>query len=132
MQPNPVTVPAETSLLDVQHLLIAAAISGVPVVEPSGAVIGVISASDVLRAMEQALDEDLDEGELDDPLERLDSLRASDIATPEVIWVSPDTPVEEVAQVMQQARIHRVLVGRDEHLEGVISAFDMLRAVGGG
>ena len=132
MQPDPVTVTAETSLLDVQHLLVAAAISGVPVVARGGTVIGVISASDVLQAIELALDEDLDEGEASDPLERLDHMCASDIATREVIWVSPDTPVEEVARVMQEERIHRVLVGEHEHLQGVITAFDLLRAVGTG
>lgn len=129
MHSEVVTVPAHASLLEVQHLLVVAQVSGVPVVNPGGEVVGIVSASDILRAMEQALDEDLDEGEPEDVLERLEAITAGAIATPEVIWVSPDASVASVAQVMRAEGIHRVLVGTREQLEGILTAYDLLRAL---
>ena len=129
MQTSPLTVPASASLPEVQHLLVVAGISGVPVVAEKGAVIGVLSSTDVLRAMAQALDEDVDPDEPDDVYERLDAVTAADIATPEVIWVSPDASAKSVAQLMRDHGIHRVLVGSDDRLEGILTAYDLLRAV---
>ena len=51
------------------------------------------------------------------------------IATPEIIFVSPDAPAAEVAQLMRTEGIHRVLVGTKQRLEGILTAFDLLRAV---
>jgi CBS domain-containing protein len=128
MQPNPVTVSAQTPLLEVQHVLVVAHISGVPVVGENGQVTGVVSAADVLSAIEQALDEDHDPGESDDLLGELRAITAGDIASPEVVWVSPDTAVAEVARMMLAAGARRVLVGNGR-LEGILTAYDLLRAV---
>ena len=127
MHPEPLTVRANAPLLEVQHVLVRAGISGVPVVDLQGQVIGVVSSTDVLRALDEALDEDRDDGESDDVLERLQTVTAADAATPEVIWVSPGTSAAEVAHVMRREAIHRVLVGSDERLEGILTAFDLLR-----
>lgn len=128
MQPNPITVSSHTPLLELQHLLVVAHISGVPVVGANGQVTGVVSAADVLGALEQTLDEDRDLGESDDLLEQLRAITVDDIATPEVVWVSPQMPVVEVARMMRSEGIHRVLVG-DGELEGILSSFDLLRAI---
>jgi len=129
MHAEPVTVPSSASLLEVQHLLVVTQIGGLPVIGPDGVVVGLVSASDVLGALEQALDEDQDEGEEEDLLTQLRAITASEVATPEVIWVSPDTPVAQVAETMRNEGIHRVLVGTRERLEGIITAFDLLRAL---
>jgi CBS domain-containing protein len=129
MQPNPITVSSQTPLLELQHLLVVAHISGVPVVGTDGQVTGVVSATDVLSAIEQTLDEDQDPGESDDLLGELRAMTAGDIATPEVVWVSPDTAVVEVARMMRTEGIRRVLVGNGQ-VEGILTAYDLLRAVG--
>lgn len=129
MQPNPITVSSQTPLLELQHLLVVAHISGVPVVGADGQVTGVVSVTDVLSAIAQALDEDHDPGESDDLLEELRAITAGDIATPEVVWVSPDTEVADVARMMRAEGIRRVLVGNGR-LEGILTAYDLLRAVG--
>lgn len=129
MQANLVTVRESSSLLDVVHLLVKAKISGVPVVDAAGTVVGVISASDALLAFDQLFDEDRDEAESDEPLDRVRALEACDLATPEVVFVSPTASAKEVACVMRNEGIHRVLVGTRERLEGIISAFDLLDSV---
>ena len=129
MQTAPLTVPATTPLLELQHLLVVAQVSGVPVVDPDGEVVGIVSATDVLRATDQAFDEDRDAAEPDILVDRLRTLTARDLATPEVIWVSPEMPLARVAQRMRADGIHRVLVGESGRLEGILTAFDLLRGV---
>ena len=129
MQANLVTVRENTSLLHAVHLLVTAHIGGMPVVDANGAVVGVISATDALLAFDQAHDCDEDEGESEQPFDVLDTLEVRELATPEVVFVSPDTAATEVARIMRAEGIHRVLVGSRERLEGIITAFDLLEAI---
>jgi CBS domain-containing protein len=142
MQTALITVAPDTPFLQIQHLFVVAQISGAPVVDHRGAVLGVISSVDLLRAVDQACDEDVDIGPVPvgtstpspsrDSLELsedLKSLVATDIATPGAVWVSPDDKISEVARVMRTEGIHRVLVGREQRLEGILSTFDLLKAL---
>lgn len=129
MQTDLVTVRETTSLLEAVHLLVTANISGMPVVDAGGAVVGVISATDALLAIDQALDDDQDQRESDEPLDLVSTLEVGELATPEVIFVSPDASSSDVARIMRAEGIHRVLVGSRERLEGIITAFDLLGAI---
>ncbi len=138
MQANPITIAPETPFLEVQHLFVVAQISGAPVVDARGAVLGVISAGDLLRVVDQACDDDLDDAPAaehqrttasEELPERVGALTAIDVATPDVVWVSPDTPIARVAHVMRTEGIHRVLVGNDGRLSGILTAFDLLVAI---
>lgn len=129
MHANPLSVVAATSFLELQHLLVVAQVSGVPVVDANGTVVGVVSATDLLRAADQVFDEDRDPDEPEALVDRFRTLTARELATPEVTWVTPDTPVEQVAERMRTDGIHRVLVGERGRLEGILTAYDLLRVV---
>jgi len=126
------SIPADLPFLELQHLLVEAQIHGAPVVDEAGAVVGIVTAMDLLRVSDQAWDDERDEGETDDPLDELRHLTARDIATPEVVWVTAETPIANVADVMRREGIHRVVVGTDGRMEGVLTAFDLLSACGSG
>ena len=126
---DPLTVAAATPVLEVQHLLVLAHVSAMPVVEEDGSVVGVVSAVDVLRAIDQALDPDLDDGECDDLFEPLRTLTARDIASLDLIWIDPDAPADGIAGQMRTAGVERVLVGVDGKLHGLLSAYDLLAAL---
>lgn len=129
MVPDALTIPANMPFAEIQHLFVVAGIYGAPVVDPRGAVVGVISAIDLLRVAAQACDEDHDPGEVIAPHLPPVTLTALEIASPDAIWVSPETPVDRVAQLMQRERIHRVLVGEGGRLAGILTTFDLLGAV---
>lgn len=129
MHADPLSVVVTTSFLELQHLLVVAHVSGVPVVDADGAVVGIVSATDLVRAADQLFDEDRDPDEPDDLADRFRTLTARDLATPEVVWVTPDTPVEQVAERMRTDGIHRVLVGDHGRLEGILTAYDLLQVV---
>src|SRR5688572_27885540 len=131
MQRNALTIPASMPFAEIVHLFVMTGIHGAPVVDGNGAVVGTISALDLLRETDQALDDERDEGEGSDPVNQLQTATAAELATPEAIWVSPDTPVGQVARTMREERIQRVLVGTDGRLEGILTPNDLLAAVPG-
>lgn len=129
MQRNVLTIPASMPFAEIVRLIVVAGIHGAPVIDEKGAVVGLISVMDLLRASDQAHDDEQDEGEDSDPGVQLCSATAIELASPEPTWVTPETPAGEVAQLMRDAGIHRVLVGTGGRLEGIVTAFDLLRAV---
>jgi CBS domain-containing protein len=132
MKRDPITVRPDTPFLEIQRLFVQAHIGGAPVVDADGRVEGMITSSDLLRALDELCDEDLDDAEPEDEqalLDRLATLTAREVETPEAIWVAPDTPLAEVAKRMRDEAVHRVLVGEDGKLAGILTAFDLLEAV---
>lgn len=127
VQGSPLTLKPETPFFELVHLFVEAEIGGAPVVNAQGHVVGIITATDVLREVDQAFDEDDDPAPLGN--EGLAVRTAADIASPDVVWVSPDLPLAEVAARMRAEGVHRVLVGEDGRLGGILSAFDLLRAI---
>lgn len=126
---EPLTVAAATPVLEVQHLLVLADVTGMPVVEEDGRVIGIVRGVDVLRALDQVLDVDLDDDETDDLFEPLRALTARDIASIDLIWVDPETPAVEIAAQMRSTGIHRVLVGVAGKLEGMLTPYELLSEI---
>lgn len=140
-----VSVGPDTPLLDVHRLFTEEEIGGAPVVDDDGTLRGVITVTDLVRAVE----EEHDAGRMsadyfrdilpysspdwlsgpEDLQDRLRTLRAEDVMTAEVRTVPPDAPVTQVARILRESHIHRVFVSDDTRLVGVISAFDLLRVV---
>lgn len=141
MQPDPITIAPSTPFLEIQHLFVLGEIGGAPVVDASGKVLGMISDCDLLRVMDQACDDEFDafpsaaEPVHGPPLgshelpEGLCSLTALDVLVPDVVWVLPDTPIARVAHIMRTEVIHRVLVGHEGRLAGILTTFDLLKAL---
>ncbi len=117
MQTDVVTVTPTTPLSTVHRLFIEEEIHGAPVVDDDGFVVGVVSTLDLSRALTDELDPDATL-----------AMSAADVMTPEVVSVAPETRVSDVAKLMQDQHIHRVLVVKDRELVGMITTFDLLRA----
>ena len=145
MQTGIVAVGPSTPLLDVHRLFTEEEISGAPVVDDDGTLLGVITSTDLIRAVE----EEHDSGRVaqdyfrdllpysspdwasgpEDFQDRLPEIRTEDVMTVEVLTVAPETPIPLVARALREHRIHRVFVSHDTQLVGVISAFDLLGLV---
>lgn len=125
MQSNVRTVPCETSIAEAVVSLADAHVSGMPVVDGSGRVVGVVSTTDVLTAEAEA--------ESDDGRRRLlRDTAVQDIMTPRPFTVAPDDDVREAARQMLYADVHRLFVTDGDRLIGVISTTDIVRAVANG
>lgn len=149
METRVVTVAADSPLLAVYRLFVEEDISGAPVLDDGGDVVGVISARDLLRIANETHDDavmDLhyyeDGGgsfsasaeewmtDIEEFEDRLTQRSVSEVMTTGAISVPRDAPINEVAELMLKHRIHRVLVLDEENdegpLVGLISVFDLV------
>lgn len=132
------TVAPNTSLLDTVKLMAARRVSGVPVLDKSGAIVGIVSEGDLVRWHEgyserQARWLDL----LADGFElapsfvegiRARSQTADAVMSKNVVTVEEDTPAREIATLLHTRSIKRVPVIRDGKLVGIVARSDLVRA----
>ena len=125
MQPNVRTISSEARVAEAVVSLADAHISGLPVVDKGGRIIGVVSATDVLTAEAEAESETMGR-------EVMEETSVRDIMTPRPFTVMPDEDVREAARQMLYAEVHRLFVAEGDRLVGVISTTDIVRAVATG
>ena len=133
------TVKSDTSVNDVAKLMGAHDISGVPVVNDENHVVGIITELDQIvrntRLEMPRFIEVLDWGRI--PLERpghakarlqhMLGTQAADIMTEKVETISPDAPVEDLAELMVKHRVNPVpVVDENERLIGIVSRADLV------
>lgn len=138
-----ITVPFDWTVDRLAGFLTDKSISGAPVVDDSGRLIGVVTLTDIVRQASSGLmdlqrrDDEFYRSILDTELSEEDqrafheavdqSVLVNDIMTPMVFEVSPQTPLAKVAEAMVKGRIHRVLVTEERKILGIISALDLLK-----
>jgi CBS domain-containing protein len=115
MQQPVIAATPRASLRDVASQLVANEFTGMPVVASDGRVVGVITESDIIRAVVQG--------------KRLENLTASDVMTGPPIAVNVDATLDEVMKHLEENRIVRVPVTSDDALVGIISRRDVIRAI---
>ena len=141
------TVNQEMSVRELATFLIDHEISGAPVEDADGRLVGLVSTTDLARnAAETGSLEETDEhpffhswagGGLDaDDLAELhieeDGLTVGEIMTPTVFAVDVKAPVSHVARSMLDGHLHRLLVIDDERVVGIVSTSDLLRLLAEG
>jgi CBS domain-containing protein len=107
----PISVPADAPLRTVTQVLAGSRVGAVPVVDRTGAPIGVVSEIDLIRA---GLDQDLDRR------------TARDVMTGPVVSVAADEPLPVAARRLTEAGVRRLFVVEDGRLTGVLSRRDLL------
>ena len=143
MQEQVVCVGPDTPLINVYRPFVEEEINGAPVVDETGALMGVISSSDLLRVVEEEEQQAENEASYFQEEEaargmvwsrteaafqsRLSRSTVQQAMTPAIVSVSPDTPLAEIARQMRSDRVHRVLVTDGDKLCGIISSFDLIR-----
>lgn len=146
MNPNVMTVQDDTTIHELAEFFSDNLISGAPVVDSSGKLVGVVSLTDIVRSDARRAgivkdqsksdyyfhgwEESLDEEDLRDfHVEVNDGLTVRDIMTPIIYEVNEDTPLVNMAETMIGGRIHRLIVTRDDRVVGIVTTMDMLKAI---
>ncbi len=120
MTPDPVRVQAHASLAEAARLLDHHHVHGLPVVDESGALVGVVSQTDMLRARTS---------------EHLwaswRGLQVRHLMSAPALTVSADASLTEAATKMEENQVHRLVVVADDGVSpvGIVSTSDLVRAM---
>ena len=128
------TVTPETTLREVARLLTERGISGVPVVDPDGAVVGVVSEADVL--VKERGPERRPAGRFAwftdgrDPAAdaKAAARTAAEAMTSPALTIRPERPASAAARLMIERGINRLPVVKDGALVGIVTRADLVRA----
>jgi CBS domain-containing protein len=130
-------VPPHMAVEDVAAFLLERRISAAPVVDDDGRLLGIVSEGDLLRRPETGTERPrswwlslfASSTEAAADYIKTHGRRAIDVRTGDVVTVGEDTPLSEVAGLLERNRIKRLPVVRDGRLVGIISRADLLRAL---
>jgi predicted transcriptional regulator len=116
MSQQVVVARENTNAEQISARLLAGEFNGVPVVDDNGAVIGIVTAIDILKAIQGG--------------KKLNAMLARDIMTPNPSTIKRDTPLEEIIRILVEKEIVLVPVVEDDNtnkLIGVVARLDILR-----
>ena len=113
-------------------------VRALPVINIYAKLVGIVSEGDLIRRVEIGTERRRSRG-ADETLMSSDSLakefvkshakRVSDVMTREVITAQPETPLREIANLMQKHSIKRVPIIRDELVVGIVSRVNLLQVL---
>jgi CBS domain-containing protein len=120
MQRGVVSVSPELPVAELEAFLTSEEISGAPVIDTNGKLLGIVSQTDVIRALSEEPSVDLKELLTPD-------LTVENIMTSGVLTVTEHHEVPDVARAMLDAGVHRAVVMSGEDVVGIVTSFDLLR-----
>ncbi len=134
MTKNVTTVSPDAAIKEVATQMCLNRISGMPVVDAEGAIVGIISEKDIFRHLFDNLEQVIGAGrpqlkDLKEHYAGVIGLRASDVMTAQVESVDPEMPVLTAAAMMWWHQFRRYPVVEGGKLVGIISMGDVHRAV---
>jgi CBS domain-containing protein len=137
MTSNVISVTPDMTVREVARMFVDNGISGAPVLDPDGHVAGMISEGDLLRRSDIGTEERTRTSWLDlwsashearDYI-KTHAVKVRDVMTPGVVSVQPETPLGEVAGILETRRIKRVPVMKAGRLVGILSRANLVQAL---
>ncbi|GMV10263.1 MAG TPA: CBS domain-containing protein [Gemmatimonadaceae bacterium] len=119
------SVSPDMTVAELVRVMADAHVSGLPVVDRSARIVGVVTATDVLQAAAEKEDERA-------RATLFQHSTAADLMTRTVLTIEPDADVRHAAQQMLYTDVRRLFVVEKERLVGVISQTDIAQAMGAG
>ena len=125
-----VSATPDMTIRDAMELLSNGHLSGAPVVD-GGKVVGIFSTTDLLTFVADFNDTtpSLSFRRRKGRTTPLEDVTVDDVMTRKVHSLPPDCSVDEAAALMREKKIHRVLVMQGNVLHGIVSTFDVAKAV---
>jgi len=137
MATNVITVRPDAPVAQIAEVLLANRISAVPVVNDKDVLVGIVSEGDLIHRVEAGTERrrswwlELLAGKeaLAHEFVMSHARKAADVMTQPVVSVTPDTPLGEVAALLEKHHIKRVPVAANGKIAGIVSRADLVRAL---
>ena len=135
-----ITVSPETEIVQVTKLLLENRINGVPVLDETGRLVGILCQSDLIAQQQKlpipsfftlldGLIPLISEKQLDKQVRKIAAVTVAEAMTPNPVTVQPDTNIDEVAALMVDRNFHTIPVVDGGELVGIVGKEDILRTL---
>ncbi len=140
MTKDVVTVTPDSSIEELSSLLVQNEISGVPVVDEKGALIGIVTENDLISRNKRLhiptvvsfLDAAIyleSSKKFEQEVKRMAATRVGDIYNRKVVSITEDTTVVDIATIMDEKKVHLLPVVTAGKIVGIVGKRDVLKAV---
>lgn len=142
MTKNVTTVGAATTIEELARILMEYKISGAPVVDDAGDLIGIVTENDlisrdkrlhiptVMRLFDAFIILE-SQSKIEKEIKRMTAITVNDIYTKEVITVTEGTPVQDIATIMSEKKVHLIPVVEGKKILGIIGKIDLIKGITG-
>jgi CBS-domain-containing membrane protein len=132
-----ISVTPETTIAEAARLLLQHRISGLPVIDPDGAVVGVVTEGDLLRRTETGTERRhahwleflMSPGRLAKEYAHANARKVGEVMSADVVAVAPTESLAEVVRLMERRNIKRLPVIEAGRLVGIVSRANLVRAL---
>jgi CBS domain-containing protein len=137
MTTSVITANPEMTVRIAAGTMVFAGISGMPVIDPDGKLLGIVTEGDLMRREEIGtgkrqswwLESLASTSDLANMFVKENATKVKDVMSTEVVTITEACPVAEIAELLEGRRIKRVPVVRDGKLVGVVSRANLIRAL---
>lgn len=146
MNKDVVTVSEKDTLQDVSKLFFERSISGAPVLDSEGNVVGMVSESDIVKAAEPCqerlkmvypslsfmsvtFERNTEEKAIADVVREVQQKQVGDVMTTEVTSVDPEDPIKRAVILINEKNVNRLPVIAEGRLVGIVTRADIIRCL---
>ena len=134
-----VTAKPETTVEELARLLIEHKISGVPVVDGDDQLVGVVTENDLIKknarlhipTIVRLFDAYflLNSGKVEDEIKKMVAGTVDEICNKDIVSLTEETTLEEIATIMSEKNIHLLPVLRDSEVVGIVGKADIVKSM---
>jgi CBS domain-containing protein len=132
-----VTVTPDTTIVEAANLMLQKHVSGLPVVDATGKLVGIVSEGDFIRRCEIGTERKrgrwlsflLGPGKAASDFVHEHGRRIDEVMTRDPIAITEDMALAEIVDLMEKKNIKRLPVVRDDKMVGIVSRANLLQAV---
>ena len=137
MSRNILSIGRDAAIAEAIRLMLDNQISGLPVIDTAGRLVGILTEGDLLRRSETGTERHrprwleilMGPGRLASEYVRTHGRKVEEIMTRDLVSVTPDTPLDEIVALMERRHIKRLPVLDGDVPVGIVSRADLLRAL---
>jgi CBS domain-containing protein len=132
-----ITVTPETTIVEAANTMLQRHVSGLPVTDAAGKLVGIVSEGDFIRRSEIGTQRQrsrflkfiLGPGKAASDFVHEHGLKVAEIMTPQPLTITEDTALEEIVELMEKNNVKRLPVTRGDKIVGIVSRANLLQAV---
>ncbi len=140
MTTDVITVKPSTTIEELSKKLMEHNISGVPVVNDEGDLLGIVTENDlisqnkrlhiptVMRLFDAFIVLE-SPGKIEKEIKKMTATTVDEICTKKVMTVTEDTAVEDIATIMSDKKVHLIPVVQGKKIRGIIGKMDLIKGI---